>query len=121
MRDQRGPRTRWLDLHNLLGITTLAWALVVGATGAMNEFSTPLFALWKQTHIQPVLAASQAQPPLGEGDLASPQAVLDAVSRAFPEKLVTSIRYLWLVRRRRPPEAARRDAVVAPLRVEAAE
>ncbi len=43
-----GPeRTRWFDLHNLLGIVTLTWALVVGATGVMNALSTPLFGLWR--------------------------------------------------------------------------
>jgi uncharacterized iron-regulated membrane protein len=40
-------RTTWLDLHNLLGIVTLVWALVVGATGVMNALATPLFGLWR--------------------------------------------------------------------------
>jgi uncharacterized iron-regulated membrane protein len=38
---RRGARARlkWLDLHNLLGIVTLAWALVVGATGMINTWA----------------------------------------------------------------------------------
>ena len=30
---ERAARLRWLDLHNLFGIVTLVWALVVGMTG----------------------------------------------------------------------------------------
>ncbi|HEY0273522.1 MAG TPA: PepSY-associated TM helix domain-containing protein, partial [Chitinophaga sp.] len=49
VRRDRSRRFRWLDLHNLLGIATGAWLLVVGATGVMNELSTPLFGIWRQT------------------------------------------------------------------------
>jgi len=40
------PRLKWLDLHNMIGVVTLAWALLVGTTGVINELSTPLFTLW---------------------------------------------------------------------------
>ena len=33
LRVDRSARVRWLDVHNLLGVVTIAWALVVGATG----------------------------------------------------------------------------------------
>lgn len=36
VRRERAARLKWLDLHNLLGIVTLVWALVVGATGMVN-------------------------------------------------------------------------------------
>jgi hypothetical protein len=39
VRRERGPRVTWLDLHNLLGIVTLTWALVVGATGMINTWA----------------------------------------------------------------------------------
>jgi PepSY-associated TM region len=45
VRVHRAPRLKWLDLHNLLGVVTLAWALLVGATGIMNELATPHFDL----------------------------------------------------------------------------
>ncbi len=47
VRAGRSSRVRWLDLHNLLGIVTLAWASVVGLTGAMNTLADPLFAAWR--------------------------------------------------------------------------
>ena len=64
VRTTRSPRTRWLDRHNLLGIATLAWALAIGITGVFNELSTPLFRLWQQTQVEPLLASrrNEAQP-----------------------------------------------------------
>jgi uncharacterized iron-regulated membrane protein len=38
VRRDRSPRIKWLDLHNLLGIVTLVWALVVGFTGVINTW-----------------------------------------------------------------------------------
>jgi uncharacterized iron-regulated membrane protein len=41
VRKSRSARLKWLDLHNLIGIVTLAWLTVVGDTGAINTLSTP--------------------------------------------------------------------------------
>lgn len=58
-----GPkRTRWFDLHNLLGIVTLTWALVVGATGVMNALSTPLFGLWRAQTLPKIMAPYHCKP-----------------------------------------------------------
>ncbi len=38
------PDLKWLDLHNLLGIVTVAWALTVGVTGSINTLSTLVLA-----------------------------------------------------------------------------
>lgn len=58
-----GPkRTRWFDLHNLLGIVTLTWALVVGATGVMNALSTPLFGLWRAQTLPKIMAPYRGKP-----------------------------------------------------------
>lgn len=93
VRHDRTNRLRWLDMHNLLGIVTLAWTLVVGLTGAMNELSTPLFGLWQQTDVKLLLAAhgGQAAPP--QSALPSVQAVLQTAQRAVPGMAVTSIVY----------------------------
>ncbi|MEZ0472389.1 PepSY-associated TM helix domain-containing protein [Luteimonas salinilitoris] len=47
LRTGRSRRLAWLDLHNLLGIVTLAWALVVGLTGAINTLAQPLEQAWQ--------------------------------------------------------------------------
>lgn len=93
VRAARSPRLRWLDLHNLLGVVTLGWALVVGATGVINELSTPLFALWQQTDVRALLAPMQGKPVPETSELSSPQAAFDAVRAAFPEMIATSVVY----------------------------
>jgi uncharacterized iron-regulated membrane protein len=55
-------RTKWFDLHNLLGIVTLTWALVVGATGVMNALSTPLFGLWRAQTLPKIMAPYRGKP-----------------------------------------------------------
>ena len=42
LRTTRSVRVRRLDQHNLVGIVTLGWALVVGLTGVINTLADPL-------------------------------------------------------------------------------
>jgi uncharacterized iron-regulated membrane protein len=91
VRRERSARLKWLDLHNLLGVVTLAWALVVGATGLMNELSDPLFALWQRTDVRAMLAPWHAQPAPTAARLASVQGALETARRALPGDVVTSI------------------------------
>lgn len=83
------PRTRWFDLHNLLGIVTLTWALVVGATGVMNALSTPLFGLWRAQIIPAILAPYRGMPePTHFGSV---DAAVKQVSSALPQMRVSSV------------------------------
>ena len=47
VRRSGSSRLKWLDMHNMLGAVTLAWALVVGLTGAINTLAAPLQAKWQ--------------------------------------------------------------------------
>jgi uncharacterized iron-regulated membrane protein len=47
VRHHRTKRVRWLDLHNLLGVVTLAWALVVGFTGVVNTWADVILKIWQ--------------------------------------------------------------------------
>lgn len=51
VRHERALRTRWLDLHNLLGIVTLAWALVIAGTGVINSWADVLFRAWQASEL----------------------------------------------------------------------
>jgi uncharacterized iron-regulated membrane protein len=84
-------RTRWLDLHNLLGVVTMAWIAVVGATGVMNELATPLFAIWQNTEVRAMLAPWQGKSAPAPDELSSPEAALDTAARALPGMIVSSI------------------------------
>lgn len=85
VRTTRTRRLRWLDLHNLLGIVTLAWGLVVGGTGVLNELSTPLFSLWQQTDVRMALAPWKGTAAPQATELVSPQTALETAQRSVPE------------------------------------
>lgn len=51
VRRKRTRSTYWLDIHNLLGIVTLAWFLIVGGTGVINTLARPILGLWQMTSL----------------------------------------------------------------------
>jgi uncharacterized iron-regulated membrane protein len=91
VRTDRSRRVKWLDLHNLLGVVTLAWMLVVGLTGVVNELSTPLFALWQQTDVKAMLAPMRGRPVPSVSEMSSPEAAFETVRAAAPDMTATSI------------------------------
>lgn len=93
VRVRRAPRVRWLDMHNLLGATTLAWALVIGVTGVMNELSTPLFTLWRKTDVEAMLAPWRDRATPAQSELGSVQRALDATRAALPGMIVTNVAF----------------------------
>ncbi len=93
VREGRGTRLKWLDLHNLLGVVVLAWTLVVGLTGVMNELSVPLFGLWEQTDVARILSQWKDAPNIPITELSSPQAALETAQHAVPGNVVTSLVY----------------------------
>jgi uncharacterized iron-regulated membrane protein len=93
VRTGRGSRLKWLDLHNVLGIVALAWTLVVGLTGVMNELSVPLFGLWEQTDVQRILSQWKDAPDIPVAALSSPQAAYETAQRAVPGNVVTGLVY----------------------------
>jgi uncharacterized iron-regulated membrane protein len=63
VRRERAARLKWLDLHNLLGIVTLVWTLVVGATGVVNTLADVLLEYWQATEIAAMVKPYEGQPP----------------------------------------------------------
>lgn len=90
IRTGRAARLRWLDLHNLLGVVLAAWMSVVGLTGAMNELSTPLFALWQRSDVQTMLRPWQGQAAAVPSELIPVDAAFRAAQAAVPDRLVVS-------------------------------
>ncbi|GAA4326211.1 PepSY-associated TM helix domain-containing protein [Pigmentiphaga soli] len=86
---RRSPRTRWLDLHNLVGICVLAWMTLIGATGILNAISLPLSAWWRAGEMSVLLGGTRGRPV--EAAPASADAAYRAVGRALPDRNVTSI------------------------------
>jgi len=88
-RSEAAPRTRWFDLHNLLGIVTLTWTLVVGATGVMNAVSTPLFGVWRAQTMPAILAPYKGKPM--PSHLESVDAAIKDVASALPHNEISSV------------------------------
>ena len=63
VRRDRSSRVKWLDLHNLLGIVTLTWAIVVGATGIVNTWADLVIEHWRSDQVAELLARYRGQPP----------------------------------------------------------
>lgn len=82
VRRERSARLKWLDLHNLLGVVTLVWALVVGLTGVINTWADLVIRLWQADQLAAVTAPYRGQPPLAQP--ASLQAAVDVARRAEP-------------------------------------
>jgi len=83
VRRKQSIRLKWLDLHNLLGIVTLVWFLVVGATGVINTLATPIFGQWQSGELADMIAPYRTMPTAQE--LGSVQKALDAARRVAPD------------------------------------
>ncbi|AUN93461.1 PepSY-associated TM helix domain-containing protein [Pseudazoarcus pumilus] len=88
VRNQRS-HAHWLDLHNLIGIVTLVWALVVGFTGVINTWADLILQAWQRDQVA-VLQSGGAQTLLApDSRVAAPadgslQAAVDRVLAAAP-------------------------------------
>lgn len=82
VRAERSSRLKWLDLHNLLGIVTLTWLLVVGATGVINTWADLLVKYWQSDQMAEMVAPYKGQPPLKE--LGSLQTAVEAAVTLEP-------------------------------------
>lgn len=88
VRNSRGKRTRWLDLHNLLGIVTLAWLTVVGATGVINTWADSIFKIWQFGQLADMIAPYKDLPP--PQNPVSIEVAYQAAKKAAPDGRVPS-------------------------------
>ncbi|WP_438862430.1 PepSY-associated TM helix domain-containing protein [Neptunicella sp.] len=92
VRKKRNQRLKWLDLHNLLGIVTLCWLMVVGVTGVINTLSVPIFGYWQGTELTRMTQSVSADKPLA-GESVSVQNAFDAVKQVSPDTYVSFIAF----------------------------
>lgn len=83
VRTGRSSRLKWLDLHNVLGIVTLAWVFVVGLTGVINTLASPIFDLWQSDQLAEMTAPYKDAPPLER--LGSLHQALETARKAAPD------------------------------------
>ena len=82
VRHEKSTRTRWLDLHNLIGIVTLTWALVVGVTGVISACADLIIAAWRQDSLSAMIEPYKNAPPLTQRAPATE--LLNIAARAAP-------------------------------------
>lgn len=84
VRTGRSTRLKWLDYHNLLGIVTVTWVVVVGFTGVINTLSTPIIGIWQATQLAEMTAPYRNQPPPTPGRMASIHQAVETARAAAP-------------------------------------
>ena len=63
IRQAKSARVRWLDWHNLLGVITVAWAVVVSGTGVINTWAEPMLDQWRASELASMVAPYAGKPP----------------------------------------------------------
>lgn len=124
VRRARGPRVKWLDLHNLLGIVTVAWALAVGGTGVINTWADLVIQFWRYDQLQEMTAPYAGKPAperYGSVDaaLATARAAVPGMTPAFvafPGSLLSSKHHYMVAMRGATPLTAR---LIKPVLVDA--
>jgi uncharacterized iron-regulated membrane protein len=91
IRDAKSRRILWFDWHNLLGAVTIAWALVVGATGTINTLAEVMLNQWKSTELAAMVKPYAGKPP--PVHLASLDAAVSNAARAAPGMAVAFIAF----------------------------
>jgi uncharacterized iron-regulated membrane protein len=83
VRTDKSTRLRWLDLHNLIGVVTLTWALVVGVTGVISACADLIIAAWRNDSLSAMIEPYRGAPPLTQ--LAPASRLIEIAEHAAPE------------------------------------
>jgi uncharacterized iron-regulated membrane protein len=84
VRKRKTTRIRWLDLHNLLGIASLLWLLVVGTTGVINSCAEMVFKYWQFDQIAAMAAPYRDKPAIGDPGPGSLERAMHTALEATP-------------------------------------
>lgn len=82
LRFNRSSLVRWLDLHNLIGIVTVAWVMVVGITGVINTGADLVIKAWQNGQLVEMVGPVKDRP--RPQVLASVQSAVDTAQATIP-------------------------------------
>lgn len=91
-RDKR-RRLKWLDLHNLLGVVTLVWLFVVGATGMINTWADLAIKYWQYDQLSTLLVPYKGQPTVPLAERGSVQRSMEAAQAQVPQSKMAFIAF----------------------------
>jgi len=93
VRREKRPRLKWLDLHNLLGIVTLVWLFVVGATGMINTWADLVIKYWQYDQLTTLLAPYKNEPVVAVSERGSVQHSYEAAMQQAPGNRLSFIAF----------------------------
>jgi uncharacterized iron-regulated membrane protein len=91
VRRERSRRARWLDLHNFLGVVTVAWVLVVGFTGVVNTWADLILKMWQFGQLTEMTGPFKGMPIPQK--LAPLQGTVDTAQQAVPGMIPFFVAY----------------------------
>ncbi|MES2636813.1 MAG: PepSY domain-containing protein [Pseudomonadota bacterium] len=91
IRKHRTPKLKRLDTHNFLGVVTLIWLSVVGATGVINAWSDLVIKYWQFDQMSAMTAPYKGLPPPTK--LSSLQAAVDTAQAREPNMKLSFIAF----------------------------
>lgn len=92
IRTEKSERIRWLDMHNVLGMVTLAWVTVVGLTGVINTLADPALEMWRAGELAEMVADYKDKPKI-EGNLSSIEYAVEEAKKAAPGMDMSFVAY----------------------------
>lgn len=92
IRTEKSDRLRWLDMHNMLGIVTLAWVTVVGLTGVINTLVDPALKLWREGQLASMVETYKDVPPLS-GKMSTIDNAVAQAKKAAPDMEMSFIAF----------------------------
>jgi uncharacterized iron-regulated membrane protein len=90
---RRTRRLFWLDVHNVLGIVTVAWVVVVGFTGVINTWADLVVKYWQYDQMAAMIAPYRGQPPLASSEVGSLQRAIDTAGKAMPDRTLAFVAF----------------------------
>jgi len=93
IRTEKSNRLRWLDLHNVIGIVSLAWAFVVCITGVINTLADPAVEVWRAGQLAEMVSEYKDKPRVKETELGPLQVAIDKTREAAPDMEVNFIAF----------------------------
>ncbi|QNN59615.1 PepSY domain-containing protein [Diaphorobacter ruginosibacter] len=93
VRRDRRTRLKWLDLHNLLGVVTLVWLFVVGATGMINTWADLVIKYWQYDQLSALMVPYQGQPTVPVAERGSVQRSMEVAQAQAPHTKLSFIAF----------------------------
>jgi uncharacterized iron-regulated membrane protein len=87
----RSRLARWLDLHNLIGAVTIAWAVVVGLTGVINTWADLILKMWQHGQLTEMVGPFNGAPPPRQ--MVSVQKAVETAIEKLPQMTPSFVAY----------------------------